>query len=148
MPTPRLLSATQLSVRSRDVLKALQAHDAELAETLDSLARDLGRGAGGLKLSSKIHLDLPATVGADFAAAFAVRTVEATTRPWELWYGLLEAYAEEYGHTRVPNEAEYHGAVLGGWVREQTSALAQGRPGSRACGPARDDAWLDLGSLR
>jgi superfamily II DNA or RNA helicase len=110
-----------------DVLRALRAHDADLAEELDSLRRELGHGATGLKLPSKIHLDLPEHVGTEFAEAFTIRTVEATTRPWEFWYGLLEVYAAEYEHTRVPNEADYHGVKLGGWVREQRVHWRKGR---------------------
>ena len=82
-----------------DVIKALRAHDDELAEQLDELRRSLGK-RGGAKLPDKIHLDLPTKVGTDFADAFDVRLVERTTVSWEYWFGLLERYVAENGTSR------------------------------------------------
>jgi superfamily II DNA or RNA helicase len=114
-----------------DVLKALRAHDEELAAELDSLRRELGHGHGAsLRLPSKIHLDLPTSVPPDFASAFAVWAVEATTRPWEFWFGLLDSYVAEHGHARVPNDEVFGGAILGGWVREQRVHFRKGRMSS------------------
>jgi superfamily II DNA or RNA helicase len=102
-----------------DIIKALRAHDAELGEQLDSLRRQISRNGGKPKLPDKIHLDVPATVGADFAAAFDVRLVDATTVPWEFWFGLLEKYVAEHGTARVSplfTDGDYR---LGGWVAKQ-----------------------------
>ncbi|MHB1710862.1 MAG: DEAD/DEAH box helicase [Acidimicrobiales bacterium] len=109
-----------------DVLKALRAHDEELANELDSLRGDLGRGATTLRLPSKIHLDLPARVPAGFAAAFSVKTVEATTRPWEFWFGLLERHIEEHSHARVERGVTYGEWRLGSWVTTQRSKYRNG----------------------
>ena len=75
-----------------DVIKALRSHDEELGEQLDELRRALGRRGGRIKLPTKIHVDVPTKVGADFAAAFDVRLVERTTITWEFWFGLLEQF--------------------------------------------------------
>src|SRR5271166_4133039 len=60
-----------------DVVKALRAHDEELGEQLDELRRQLGRLGQGqpLRLPHKIRLDVPDSVGSDFAEAFDVRLV-------------------------------------------------------------------------
>ena len=87
-----------------DVIRALRAHDADLAEQLDSLRRELGKGASSVTIPPKIHLDLPAHIGLDFASAFDVRLVEETTASWEFWLGLLEAFVEREGHCRVPQK--------------------------------------------
>jgi superfamily II DNA or RNA helicase len=102
-----------------DVLKALRAHDEELGAELDELRRQLGRREKRLRLPSKIHLDLPTTVGVDFARAFDIRLVELTTAPWELWFGVLEQFVERNGHARVPALYTVDGYKLGGWVRQQ-----------------------------
>jgi predicted helicase len=75
-----------------DVIRALRAHDAELAEQLDLLRRELGRGASTVTIPPRLHLDLPARIGLNFASAFGLRLVEQTTSPWEFWLGLLEAF--------------------------------------------------------
>ena len=86
-----------------DVIKALRSHDDELGEQLDELRRQLGRLRQRPRLApAKIHFDLPARVGIDFARAFHVRLVEQTTASWEFWFGLLEQFVERHGHARVP----------------------------------------------
>jgi superfamily II DNA or RNA helicase len=102
-----------------DVIKALRSHDEQLAEQLDELRRALGYRGGRIKLPSKIHLEVPTKVGADFAAAFDARLVEQTTTAWEFTYGLLQRYAEGHGHARVPVAHVENGIALGRWVNKQ-----------------------------
>ena len=102
-----------------DVIKALRAHDEELGAQLDSLRRQIGRKGSRPKLPGKIHLDVPATVGADFANAFDTRLVEQTTAPWEFWFGLLERYVAVNGTARVSPGLELDGYRLGAWVAKQ-----------------------------
>ncbi|WP_349269278.1 hypothetical protein MPNTM1_04899 [Mycolicibacterium parafortuitum] len=104
-----------------DVIQALRAHDEELGERLDELRRELGRRGGQPRLPAKIHLDLPTSVGVEFAAAFEVRIIEQTTASWEQWYGLLERYVMEHGTSRVPQPQSYNGLKLGMWVTVQRS---------------------------
>jgi superfamily II DNA or RNA helicase len=84
-----------------NVIRALRAHDTDLAEERDLLRRALGRGAASVKIPPKIHLDLPHHVGSSFASAFRVRLVEQTTATWEFWLGLLATYVCEHGDARV-----------------------------------------------
>jgi len=112
-----------------NVLTALRAHDDVLAETLDQLRRQIGRyGNKGLVLPKKLFIDLPITVGKSFAESFIVKLVGRTTSSWEFWFGLLENYVEAYGNSLVP--AKYtnkDGFRLGGWVRKQRLAYAEGK---------------------
>ena len=76
------------------VLKALRSHDEVLADELDDLRRDLRRQASGrLSLPGKLHLELPESVGEDFARAFATRIVEEPTSNWEASFRVLEKSA-------------------------------------------------------
>ncbi|MGV0596779.1 Helicase associated domain protein [Mycolicibacterium porcinum] len=108
-----------------DVIKALRAHDDDLAEQIDTLRREMGRRGGGVpKLPDKIHLDVPVHVGAEFVHAFDTRLVEQTSRPWEFWFGLLQRYVDEHGTARVLKDCRYEGCRLGGWVTNQRARRA------------------------
>ena len=107
------------------VVKALRAHDDELAEQIDTIRREMGRG-GKPRIPDKIHLDVPAAVGQAFSDAFDVRLVEKTSSPWESMIGLLERYAAEFGHARVPADYEVHGRKLGRWTVAQRRAKTLG----------------------
>lgn len=62
------------------VLRALRAHDDELACELDNLRANLGkRGKVRAHLPAKIHINLPTRLTAKFADAFYLRTVRAIT---------------------------------------------------------------------
>jgi superfamily II DNA or RNA helicase len=109
------------------VLTALRAHDETLAEELDALRRSIGRGsAGRLRLPDRIKLDLPRSVGVEFARAFTLQLVERTTRAWEFWFGLLEAYVEEIGHSQPQTAARFRGHAIGVWVSTQRVVYANG----------------------
>ena len=109
-----------------EVVKALRAHDEELAEQLDSLRRSLGKRGGPLKLPHKIHFDLPTKVSPEFADAFDVRLIETTTASWEFWFGLLERYVAENGHALVPQSHTVNRYQLGKWVTKQRVKHAKG----------------------
>lgn len=108
-----------------DIIQALRAHDSELGEQLDALRRELGREGGRPRLPDKIHTDLPATVGVDFARAFDVRLVEKTSASWEFWYGLLEKYVADNGTARVPVDYVVDGHRLGQWAANQRAFHAK-----------------------
>ncbi|BBX58330.1 UvrABC system protein B [Mycobacterium shottsii] len=107
-----------------DVIKALRAHDTELGEELDALRREMGRKGGKPRLRKKIHVDVPATVGKSFANAVEARLVDATTAPWQFWYGLLEKYVAEHGTSRLKPGEVLDGFKLGRWVANQRARRA------------------------
>jgi superfamily II DNA or RNA helicase len=107
------------------VLKALRAHDEELAEWIDDYRCMLGKlGGKGYKgpvnLPPKITVNLGHLLGADFYRAFALKLVEVTSPSWEEWYGLLEAYVEK-NHTALVqgDHVTADAQKLGVWVRAQ-----------------------------
>jgi helicase associated protein len=79
-----------------------------------------------VELPPKLHLDLPARIGRDFASAVEVRLVDQTTSSWEFWFGLLLDYIETNGHARVPKEHVARGFKLGAWVGYQRTRHARG----------------------
>lgn len=101
-----------------DVIKALRAHDDDLAEQLDELRRQLGRG-GAATLPDNIHVDFPAGVDGDFASAFAPRLIEAVTATWEFGFGVLTKFVDREGHASVEQFHDEGGFPLGRWVSDQ-----------------------------
>ncbi|HTZ15553.1 MAG TPA: Helicase associated domain protein, partial [Mycobacterium sp.] len=106
------------------VIKALRAHDEELAEQIDSFRRELGSKGGRARIPDKIHLDVPRSVGKAFTDAFDVRLVEKTSARWQFWYGLLERYADDHGTARVPADYINDGYALGQWGSVQRGLYA------------------------
>lgn len=109
-----------------NVLRALRSHDEELAGELDELRRELGRQGGTPRIPHKIHIELPARVSQEFAAAFDIRLVEQTSSPWEFWFGLLETYVARTGDARVPASHQERGCKLGSWVVSQRHDRVKG----------------------
>lgn len=108
-----------------DVLEALKSHDETLSDELDQLRIELGakriRSVSPGQLT-KIVFDLPTSINENFAESLRARLVEKTTESWMFWFGLLEAYVDEHGHSRVPGgyrTAASHN--LGSWVAVQRS---------------------------
>jgi predicted helicase len=130
-----------------DVIKALRSHDDELGEQIDQLRRELGRSGQSIRLPDKIVLDLPATVGVDFANAFDVRLVEQTSVTWEFWFGLLERYVGQHGHAAVPGSFDVDGYRLGRWIIKQRHWRPPRRPPTTTPGIARLDVGPQIRSV-
>jgi superfamily II DNA or RNA helicase len=111
-----------------DVARALREHDSELAEALDELRRGLGgRSATPLRLPSKLVVDLPRSIGAEFSRAFDVHLVESCTANFEQWFGLLLRYIEREGNARV-SQSHREGALnLGSWAHNQRMFYKRGQ---------------------
>lgn len=112
------------------VVRALRAHDEELAFTLDGLRYELGRvgGGGSVRRPPKIVLDLPTRIsGEEFARAFYVRVIEKTTASWELFLGLLERFIEENRNCDIPQGSQTYGYPLGSWCMTQRNLFRAGQ---------------------
>lgn len=109
-----------------DIVKALRAHDDDLAAQIDTLRRDMGRLGGAPRLPAKIQLDVPVEVGDDFIRAFDARLVEQTAQPWEFWFGLLQGFVDEHGHAVVLQTSSVDGHRLGSWVSIQRTHRSRG----------------------
>jgi len=106
-----------------DVLEALKSHDDRLSDELDQLRIELGakrkRSVGATDLT-KIVFDLPTSVNENFAQSLRAYLVEQATESWLFWYGLLETFVEEHGHSRVPATYKARDVYrLGQWVGSQ-----------------------------
>lgn len=111
-----------------EVIRALRAHDDELAEWLDAMRRQLGRRVTGeFRLPARLRLDFPQGVDEAFARAFTVRLVEHTTMSWEQSFGTLQDFIEREGHARVPTPHIENGIPLGRWVTKQRTNQSVGQ---------------------
>ena len=111
-----------------DVVRALRAHDETLGEALDEIRRELGRShTAPFGLPERIRVDLPVSVGEEFARAFRVQLVECATATWEQWFGVLEVFVERECHARVPSHHVDNGLALGRWVTKQRSKQSAGQ---------------------
>lgn len=110
------------------VLKALRAHDEELAEELDELRLKLGKRSpygGKIRLPEKIKVDVPTLLLEDFEQAFYVRTVEQTTRKPPLTVELIltwaDAHRERTGEWPNVSSGPVQAAVGENWKNTDSS---------------------------
>jgi hypothetical protein len=94
-----------------------------LSDELDQLRIELGakrRRSVGISDLTKIVFDLPTSVSESSAQSLRAHLVAQTTESWMFWFGLLEAFAKEHGHCRVPDVYRTdHGYRFGQWVGGQ-----------------------------
>lgn len=166
----------QLDQRSMDlvssVLRALRAHDTELAARLDHTRRAISRTRAGMPalaqalraraarglLASRVELHLPGGPTGDLAGAIALHMVREATASWDEAYGRLQDWAEEHGHCRIPQSADVPHVIgakssLGAWASRQRTLhhrglLAPERVAALEALPgwmwdAREEAWWE-----
>jgi superfamily II DNA or RNA helicase len=131
-----------------DVLKALRAHDDDMASTLDQYRTNMAKNASQSRerISDKIIFDLPVSVDAEFSSALRTVLVEASTASWEFWFGLLEDYVAENDHAGVPSKyqtASGKGHKLGVWCDTQRVQFQKGTLSKPRI--ARLNRFLELG---
>ena len=104
-----------------DVLKALRAHDDDMASTLDQYRTKMAKNASQNRerISDKIIFDMPVSVDAEFSSALRTVLVEASTASWEFWFGLLFQFKEAEGHCNVHQHFKLNEFNLGQWVGTQ-----------------------------
>jgi len=104
------------------VLNAIRDNDEQLDDLIRELAIEKGKTGGfdETRLSDKIEVLGPQIYFARLASAIGIRLVDKLCFTWDQWYGMLLAYVQKEGHSRVhlhyKDEAGY---ALGGWVSHQ-----------------------------
>lgn len=106
------------------IIKALRAHDNVLAEELDNIRLELGKRSykAPAKLPSKIVIDVPVKIDADFIRLIEGKIVEGViqycTDGWDEKFRELVRFKEEFGHCSVSTiSKEYYD--LRSWVGTQ-----------------------------
>jgi superfamily II DNA or RNA helicase len=115
------------------IVKALRAHDEHLAEQLDQFRYQLGRTGKPGPWPGKIVFDLPLSLPKSFVTALRTVLVEQTTATWDFWFGLLGAYTEREGTSRVPQAHVEEGMLLGAWTSSQRFVYANGKMLEERC---------------
>jgi superfamily II DNA or RNA helicase len=121
------------------VLKALRAHDEELAGELDELRLKLGQRShygNKIRLPEKIKVDVPTLILQEFEQAFYVKIVEQTTRKPPLTNEQIIAWVNEWRErtgkwpTRdsglIPNTVDETWAAVDGALKMGTRGLPGG----------------------
>jgi len=111
--------------KAYDVINALKSHDSALAQSLLT-ARATG---GGISGTGKIIINLPEATSLpdNFAAALEARLITATITYWEHGFAEVKSYAEDHGHTRVPESyTSPNGYNTGGFVSRVRVAYKRG----------------------
>ncbi len=112
-----------------EVLNAIKSHDEDLAIELTNLRTELGRANRPLDLPNRLVLDLPLNIDVllpDFSSKFSVKIIERTTESWEWWFGRIQNFVEDFGHSRVLQSYTSSGDLLGSWVNKQRQRYANG----------------------
>jgi len=111
------------------VLAALKAHDETFANELTQLRTEMGRKGESFKVQGldKVIFDLPTTVNASLISALRSELVNLTTTNWDQWFGYLQRFTEQNGHSRVPQDEVVDGKWrLGYWVSNQRAFKLRG----------------------
>ena len=106
-----------------NVINGMKSHDKSLVDTLNSSREKLGAGVSAEWSSEKIILDLPKSMGAEFAAAIDLELLRGTSENWFEWFGRVEKAVEEFGSSFLTtNYVDEEGYSLGSWVARQRTA--------------------------
>ena len=116
------------------ILNALKSHDDAFAIELNDLRTELGRTGNLKRLPSRIVEDLPSDLDSrfpDFIHQLSLAVLQQTSPSWNYWYGLLQRYQDENGHSRVVRPRILKGPktetdALASWVNTQRSLFATG----------------------
>jgi superfamily II DNA or RNA helicase len=120
------------------VIRALKAHDEDLATTLNMLRANAGarhtdpaqfpREGEPSALPPKVILRLPDSHRVhDLLHHISVRILEGSTEHWWAGYGALVRFREEHGHVRVPAQYRSGGVDLYYWLVNRRKEYRQGK---------------------
>ena len=114
-----------------DVINALQAHDSELAETLQRMRVKKPKIGGYDPKDLEDYLAITGDIELEaLSEAIVTEVVDSLTPTWDEWYGLLEMHLEEYGEPPgVPKKIKGKKKTwqLGGWCSQQRTLFNKGQ---------------------
>jgi hypothetical protein len=112
-----------------ELLRAVADLDVSLGAAFEDLRVSVAAGSFGVQgplLPDRVTFDVPDGVSAEFMRSFALLAVRSLSSSWGDGFALLQAFALEHGHVRVPARFTVEGRDLDGWVKEQRSRFARG----------------------
>jgi hypothetical protein len=110
------------------VVQAMRAHDEVLGAAIDAQLQELGRrrvrgeSEEGMDatLGGRLVMTLPARLSLDrFRSSVSLHAVEIAGDSFWLGLGVLQAFVEREGHTRVPGKYVQAGFPLGSWTNSR-----------------------------
>lgn len=108
-----------------DVLNALQENDEVLADIINQMREDKGRGLGynDLRLREKIEVLGPKLELNDLRNSITIKIIDRLGSNWDERFGELVKYKEQHGNCDVPQKY-LKNPTLGIWVSSQRSRYA------------------------
>ena len=111
-----------------DVLQSLKEQDEVLAQliTQSAQARGEGKGSDESRFSDRIEFAGPALALESIRSSVTTHVLEHLESSWDVNFGKLQKFKEEYGHCRVPrNSTQYRS--LGKWVSHTRTYYSSGK---------------------
>jgi superfamily II DNA or RNA helicase len=114
-----------------DILQSLQEQDEVLAELIRDMAvakghgKIRGKGFDDNRFSDRISFTGPVLALESIRQAVTTKVLERLESSWDLMFGKLVKFKEEYGHTIVPQKFEKD-PTLGKWVSSQRGLFKKG----------------------
>ena len=110
-----------------DVLQSLQEQDDVLSENIRNYAEQKGCAGKDNSHSFGDRVDFIATEVSlrSIIDAVEARCLERLCSPWDIWFGKLKSFKEQFGHSNVPRSGD--NAQLSSWVSWQRQHKKQGK---------------------
>jgi superfamily II DNA or RNA helicase len=109
-----------------EVVRALRAHDDDLAFALDMQRAENRAADQPATLPERITIALPPGTADHILAQLTLVLVKQTTSPWWEWLGAARRYRAEHGHLRIPLDyTDPDGRAVGRWLSVQRSQAAR-----------------------
>jgi predicted helicase len=109
-----------------DVLQSLQEQDDVLADLIRNVGEMKGQGRGFDDRAFADRIDFGGSQLSleNLRAAVTTRCLENLYSKWDVWFGKLKAFKEQFGHCNI--EAGWEDTMLLNWVRAQRTARNRG----------------------